>query len=1402
MRRALTQLGWLVLMAPPLLSQGSDAIHESWRWARFTTESGLPSNRVHQVVDATDGAVWAGTEKGLAWYDGYRWRPVGVAAGVPEKRPTFLAAAPKGEILAIFEGAFYRGGKNGFELTPLEYQGAPLRPTSVASLPDQRLVVDTERGVFYLSADGKLTPDPGLPRPGGGSGPKVFATRSPGLWFYGRQELYRWTGSGPRRWFSARDLGIHSGELGELRIRVLEENPDGSGLVSVGFPIASRGLWEWSSGGRPVKSASEGKEVVRALDLAPSGEAVAAYESGDIRIRRNGKWSALEPAPEPMRNVICLRYRPNQDLWVGTENGLYLHKRSSKRWIRCQFPFPDLRNNVDEILEARDGSLWLATGDGVTVRRPDGRTESFRTAGGQLLGITTGLGEDQEGHIWVSSSSTFKGAWRWDGARWQHFGAEEGLLDARIGKIRRDSQGRLWFLSAAETQEPDSESGAAFYSAGRFEVWKRQPGVLPAGVNGLADAPDGTLWFATNAGLSRWRRGQWRHWDFSRGLKAAPTLAVAVAPDRRVWFGGRGTGVGYLDDQDQPHYLTQADGLPSVHIWDLRFDRHGTLWATTDAGLACYRDGNWSRFQTAVGLANPRIWPVLPSLDRVYVGTIGSGLYILDRTDGANAGPKVEIARPFVEDTNLLVRWTAFGYWGEQPSEAIETRYRLDQNGWSEWSTRRELSLRDLAAGDYRFQVQAKGLFGHIDPAGAVAAFRVSPPLYRRSAFLVPITLSLLAAAMLAGILIWRKIQFRRDLEESERRYRAVVEDQSEFICRSLPDGTLTFVNEAYCRHLGRRREELIGRSLVEVLSAEEARGLRQRLAALTPDNAAGSFEDRVTLPDGSVLCQRWNIRGFFDAEGRCLEYQSVGRDVTAQMKAEEELRASEERFRQLATHLRQVFFITDPALTQMVYISPAYQDVFGSSCESIYAHPRAWLDCVHPDDRSQVAASIGQPAVGTPRPLEYRIVRPSGETRWIRSQSFPLRDEAGNTYRIVGLAEDITEWRHLEAQLVQAQKMEAVGQLAGGVAHDFNNLLTVIQGHADLMLHRLDAASRSRNHADQILIATQRASALTQQLLAFSRRQIMQPTVVNLNEVVADVEDMLGRLIGENIELVTRLEPRLGSVRADRGQLGQVLMNLAVNARDAMPDGGRLTIETSNVWLEHAPAGREEEVVRGDYVRVSVRDNGSGIDETTASRVFEPFFTTKAKGKGTGLGLSTAYGIVKQSGGYIWLESELGQGACFEIFLPQVTEETGVFQTLQPSSAPGGRETVLVVEDEEGVRRLVTQLLEDHGYHVLAAANGPEALRVFEQPGQLIDMMLSDVVMPHMSGRELAQRVTQLRPGLKVLYMSGYTDDAIDRHGVLEPGTAFIQKPFSLIALAQKVREVLDTRTATATGR
>ena len=504
-----------------------------------------------------------------------------------------------------------------------------------------------------------------------------------------------------------------------------------------------------------------------------------------------------------------------------------------------------------------------------------------------------------------------------------------------------------------------------------------------------------------------------------------------------------------------------------------------------------------------------------------------------------------------------------------------------------------------------------------------------------------------------------------------------------------------------------------------------------------------------------------------------------------------------EELFRLITENAADMIAVVD-ANGERLYNSPSYQRVLGYSPEEL--RDTSSFEQVHPDDRELVKAAAKEAiSAGTGRRIEYRMRHKEGGWRTLESTASTIIDGEGRVEKLVIVNRDISTRRRLEEQLRQAQKMEAVGRLSGGIAHDFNNLLGIIIGYGEILDEELDPAHPLRESVGEVLKAGRQAASLTRQLLAFSRQQVLAPKVLDLSVVISEVEKMLGRLIGEDIELSTISEPELGRVKTDQGQIEQVILNLAVNARDAMPHGGKLIIETSNVEVDEVFAQQSPYPIEiGSYVCLAVRDTGVGMNAATQAQIFEPFFTTKEKGKGTGLGLSMVYGVVKQSGGYITVNSELGAGTTFKIYLPRV--DAPLEREHAGASVPTslqGTETILLVEDETGLRTLTCALLARCGYKVLAAQNATEALEASQQYQGPIHLMLTDVVMPGVNGRVLAQQLAQSRPDTKVVYMSGYTGQTFSGHAILDPGSRFLAKPFTRETLARRIREALDGVTA-----
>jgi len=553
-------------------------------------------------------------------------------------------------------------------------------------------------------------------------------------------------------------------------------------------------------------------------------------------------------------------------------------------------------------------------------------------------------------------------------------------------------------------------------------------------------------------------------------------------------------------------------------------------------------------------------------------------------------------------------------------------------------------------------------------------------------------------------------------------------------------------------------------------------------------------IEEPQTTPEGdsiTLLTSKVPLRG---PQGEVNGVLGTYLDISERKRAEDERRKAEERFARVFESNLIAIGIAEMKSGRFVDVNGRCAEFFGYERDEMIGRTVFELELwVNPADRERLVAAASAPGPGSP--IEAAFRRKSGQIRHaLASMEAMALPGVAEPLNIVVLV-DLTDRKQLELQLLQSQKLEAVGRLAGGVAHDFNNVLGVILGYGEILLR--DASVAQRRRLDEILKAAQRAASLTRQLLAFSRKQIVEPRVLDLNVLLSDLQKMLGRLIREDVQLGIVPAADLGQVRADPGQLEQVVMNLCVNARDAMPEGGLLRLETANVELDARSSARHYPPMEpGRYVMLAVSDTGSGIDGAILPRIFEPFFTTKELGKGTGLGLATVYGIVKQAGGFVWVYSEVGLGTTFKVYLPRVDESATPLETRESSLPARGSETILLVEDETALRQMTREILEQHGYRVIEAAGPHDAVEASQRLPGTIHLLVTDVVMPGMTGRQLAESLVAARPSLRVLYISGYTDDVIAQSGVLEPGVLFLAKPFSTHALLRRVREALADRT------
>jgi len=638
-------------------------------------------------------------------------------------------------------------------------------------------------------------------------------------------------------------------------------------------------------------------------------------------------------------------------------------------------------------------------------------------------------------------------------------------------------------------------------------------------------------------------------------------------------------------------------------------------------------------------------------------------------------------------------------------------------------------------------------------------------------------------------LLIYR---IRRQLVQREELFHLISENAADMIAVVDMEGKRLYNSLSFEKALGYSPEELQSSSSFEQIHPDDRERVKKATEDARRSGIGSTLEYRLRHKNGSWLVLESTSSVIRNSDGEPEKLVIVNRDITERKRAEEALRRSEAGFRSVVEDAPYGiyrastggrFLQVNPALQKMLSYEVAEELLRKDLASDIFRHTGEY--------QRLTEALTGTEEV---KDIELEWKRQDGTPITVRCSGRRINDENGAPAYFEVFAEDVTEKRILEKQLRMAQKMEAIGRLSGGIAHDFNNLLGVIIGYSRVLNKALSTNNALREHAVEIEKAGQRAASLTKQLLAFSRQQVLTPAVLNLNTLASDMEKMLPRLLGEDIEVSLALDPELGDVKADQSQVEQVIMNLAVNARDAMPLGGKLKIQTANVELDQAYTWNHPGSKVGSYVLLAVTDTGTGMDAGTLTHIFEPFFTTKERGKGTGLGLATVYGVVKQSNGYIWVDSAPGKGASFQIYLPRHVGQQAVDEQIIDSSEKlRGTETILLVEDAEPLRKLAQTFLEAGGFRVLSAESGESALEVMASFGGTFDLLLTDVVMPGINGRVLAEQMLPRQPGMRVLYMSGYTDSFIAGHGVLDPGTHLLHKPFTEEILIRKVREVLD---------
>ncbi len=843
---AITTLA-LLLLCISVCSLGyasSSEFDESWRWAHFTTETGLPAGEIHGILEARDGTVWVQTAGGLAWFDGFQWNPMDTGDGLPAG-PLFRIMGEVRDSIVVSDGKNYLiGTRDGFRPLTIgpDVGGASLNNDEFIFLRGTTL---------YRYRDGFVEPCQTARSTTEGRVITISRTRRGSVWLNLVDGIYRWEDGMPR-------LKIHTGSA-PLGPCAIVENRNGSGVVALQFPAEKRGLWEWEGRGLPRHNEAEKPDNIKTMDISDAGDVIAVYPSDEVRLRRNGKWLSVSFNNPLIRDISLVAFRRDGDLWVGTQHGLFLYRRSSSRWTYWNHPPPDMRNSVNEILQTRNGDIWVATSDGIEIHDTSGAVRQISAVNGVRLYVITGLAEDPAGNVWVSSGATFSGLFRWDGKRWDRIPVGDDAGGICFHKLRVDPQGRLWALGIGKFYPPIGEvqPGAYCLDHGRFQRWGETEGLPNGRVYSFAGGTDGTLWFGTYGGISRFRNGTWRHWTQKEGLHGHRVFAMTTDRENTLWFGDYDdrSGLGTIDKNDSIHYFTTDNGLVNNNIWDIRCDDDDRVWIATRGGLSSYYKGDWSTFNEQSGLAHLALWPLLPLKDRVYVGTHGKGVAILHREQTSAPYPRIVLDKPLLQESNIVLRWRPFAYWAELAPEQILTRVRIDDNPWTPWQRTDEITLTDVKPGSYTYCVQAKGLLGNFDEKGIEGSFIFPLPLYLRPLFLLPVGTLGVIAVTLAVVLLIRKRNHDIALRKSEEKFRTVTETTASaiFIYR---EAQILFVNTTAEYLTGYSEGELLSRKITDIVHASDRQLVTSHELAPGDDpSLRHQFECRIVTKPGEV---RW----------------------------------------------------------------------------------------------------------------------------------------------------------------------------------------------------------------------------------------------------------------------------------------------------------------------------------------------------------------------------------------------------------------------------------------------------------------------------------------------------------------------------------------------------------------
>jgi PAS domain S-box-containing protein len=864
----------LVLFALPSVAR-TQHFDESWRWVHFTTESGLPSNNIYDVIETPDSTLWAVCDAGIAWYDGFQWQPVQLPATHLPNSNTPLCDYRNDSLLIGFDDEWYAVGRQGFVKLSIPSQ------CKLKYFSGDTILCLKDGSLFFLIR-GLLRPCEMPRRSAHERIEELHRTKEGKVWVRTNEGVYRWENNHWRRMFDFRGLpGVQY---------ILAENAAGVVFTHFELPLELRGMWQYQPGSRTAHRVPGGTGDIQTIAISPSQLLIAAYSSGEVRVRTGTSWSNSSILKSKCKGLHNCFFRRNGDLIIATSEGIYYFTVSSSRWRLIPHGMSETWG-VNEILTTRSGELWTGTANGIIINSKKGISKMVTHIGDVPMNTVTGLEEDREGNIWVSSGGSFEGAYRWDGSTWKYFQISKNKVNERFHKIRKDHRGRLWFLGLPSFFDSPGgeEPGVFLYENNQFIEWGKEHGFPDSRVYAFDEDAGGGLWFGTQHGISRWKNGAWQRWTKAQGLCHDRVFTLAIDLHKNVWFGheNNGFGLGCIDSSGEVKYFTTSDGLVSDFVWEVRVDSLGVLWITTRGGLVSYHDGKWSRFDESSGLQSNLLWPVLPLKDEVYVGT-RNGVAILDRRESFTPAPRIVIDKPNIDRQDVHLRWRAYAYWGAMAPSEILTQYRIDDEGWSDWSKIRELDLKNYTSGEHTISVQARGLFGNYSQDVQRAAFALLPPLFLRPVVLFPTVVLTLGLIILGFVLVTRRRHYNIELRQREAKFRAVTETTSSAIF-IYDRSHIHFMNSSAEDLTGYRLEDTVAMSMNDLITSEDREMFLEHCVRADGSPQRHRSEIRITTRSGEP---RW-----LDFTSGPMTYQSAEMvlgtafDITERKTADEKLR-------------------------------------------------------------------------------------------------------------------------------------------------------------------------------------------------------------------------------------------------------------------------------------------------------------------------------------------------------------------------------------------------------------------------------------------------------------------------------------------------------------------------------